>query len=78
MLHGIINKQGNYLGVRVNISEKILFNMFTYKSLASGALFLGILVNADNKLMDLCYRCYIIFFISYLQKSMILKILRYK
>ena len=78
MLHGIINKQGNYLGVRVNISEKILFNMFSYKSLASGALFLGILVNADNKLMDLCYRCYIIFFISYLQMSIILKILRYK
>ena len=48
------------------------------KSLASGALFLGILVNADNKLMDLCYRCYIIFFISYLQMSIILKILRYK
>ena len=33
--------------------------MFSYKSLASGALILESIVIATNKLMDLCYRCYI-------------------
>ena len=32
--------------------------MFSYKSLAAGALILGIIVIADIKPMDLCYRCY--------------------
>ena len=35
------------------------FHMFSYKSLTSGALILGIIVIATNKPMDLCYRCYI-------------------
>ena len=59
MLHGIINEQGNYLDVRDGISEKnTIFHMFSYKSLASGALILGVIVIADMKPMDLCYRCY--------------------
>ena len=32
--------------------------MLSYKSLASGALNLGIIVIADIMPMDLCYRCY--------------------
>ena len=48
--------------------------MFSYKSLASGALILGIIGIADNKPMDLCYRCYIYsFFITYFQMRIILK-----
>ena len=31
--------------------------MFSYLTLASGALFLVIIVIADNKPMELCYRC---------------------
>ena len=33
--------------------------MFSYQSLVSGALVLVIIVIADNKPMELCYRCYI-------------------
>ena len=59
MLHGIINEQGNCLDVRDDISYKNEhFRMFSSKSLASGALIFGIVVIADNKLMDLCYRYY--------------------
>ena len=48
------------LKVRDDISEKILFfHMFSYLTLASGALFLVIIVIADNKPMELSYRCYI-------------------
>ena len=36
-----------------------IFHMFSYLSLASGALVLVITVIADNKPMELCYRCYI-------------------
>ena len=36
--------------------------MFSYKSLTSGALILAIIVIADIKPMDLCYRCINIFF----------------
>ena len=32
--------------------------MFSFKFLASGDLILGIIVIADNKSMDKCYRCY--------------------
>ena len=39
--------------------KKYYFHMFSYESLASGALVLVIIVIADNKLMKLCYRCYI-------------------
>ena len=35
---------------------------FSYKSLASGALILGIIGIADNKPVDLCYRCYKYFY----------------
>ena len=63
MLHGIINQQGNCLAVRDDISEKNtifdISHMFSYKSLASCALILGIIVIATKKPMDLCYRCYI-------------------
>ena len=59
MFHGIINEQGNCLEVRDDISEKNpIFHMFSYNSLAFGALILGITVIADNKPMELCYRCY--------------------
>ena len=59
MLHGITNEQGNCMDVRDDTSEKILFfHMFSYKSPASDALILGIIVIADNKPIDLCYRCY--------------------
>ena len=56
MLHGIINEQGNCLDVRADISEKRnnIFHMFTYKSLASRILIVGILVIADKKPMALC------------------------
>ena len=63
MLHSMINEQGNCLDVRDDISEKKyyfdIFHMFSYKSLASDALILGIIVIATNTSMDLCYRCYI-------------------
>ena len=62
MLHGIINEQGNCLDVRDDISEKNIifdiFHMFPYKSLASGATIIGIIVIAINMPMDFCYRCY--------------------
>ena len=59
MLPGIMNEQGNSLG-RDDISEKnTIFHMFSYLTLSSGALFLVIIVIADNKPMELCYRCYI-------------------
>ena len=61
MLHGIINEQGNCLDARDDISEKILFlaifYMFSYKSLAPGALILETIVIATNKIIDLSYRC---------------------
>ena len=48
------------LEVRDDISEKnTIFHMFSYLTLASGALFLVIIVIGDNKPMELCYRCYI-------------------
>ena len=59
MLQGITYEQGNCLDERDDISEKYIFHMFSYKYLASGALIWGIIVIADNKPMDLCYRCYI-------------------
>ena len=59
MLHGTINEQGNYLGVREDISEKMnIFHMFSYKSPASGDLILEIVVIADNNPMYFCYKCY--------------------
>ena len=55
MLHGIINEQGNCLDVRDDISEKKNhFHMFSNKSLASGALILGIIAIADSKPMEMC------------------------
>ena len=54
------------LEVRDDISEKILFS--------HGFLVLVIIVIADNKPMELCYRCYyIIFFIIYFLMPIILK-----
>ena len=48
------------LEVRDDISEKnTIFHMFSYLSLASGALVLVNTVIADTKPMELCYRCYI-------------------
>ena len=65
MLYGIINEQGNCLDARDDISEKYtIFEkvyMFSYKSLAPGALILEIIVIATNKIIDLSYRCYITF-----------------
>ena len=62
------------LEVRDDISEKILFfHIFSYYFLASGALVLVSTVIADNKPMELCYRCYIIFLITYFLMPIILK-----
>ena len=47
------------LEVRDDISKNTIFHMFSYLTLASGALFLVIIVIADIKPMELCYRCYI-------------------
>ena len=47
------------LEVRDDISENTIFHMFSYQSLASGALALVIIVIADKKPTELCYRCYI-------------------
>ena len=60
MLHGIMNEQGNCLGSkRCYFRKNTIFHMFSYLTLASGALFLVIIVIADNKPLELCYRCYI-------------------
>ena len=60
MLHGMINEQGHWLDERDDILEKkmIIFYMFSYKSLASGALMLGINSSVIIKPVYLCYRCY--------------------
>ena len=59
MLHDIINEQGTSIDVRVDILEKMnIFHMFSYKFLASCALIIEIIVIADNKPMEVCYRCY--------------------
>ena len=39
--------------------KNTVFQMFSYQSIASGALVLVITVIADNKAMALCYLCYI-------------------
>ena len=39
--------------------KKAIFHMFSYSSLASGALVLVVTVIVDNKPMELCYLCYI-------------------
>ena len=60
MLHGIMNEQGNCLGSkRLYFRKNTIFHMFSYLTLASGALFPVIIVIADNKPMELCVRCYI-------------------
>ena len=59
MLHGIMSGQGNCLGSKRYFRKNTIFHMFSYLTLASGALFLVIIVIADNKPMELCYRCYI-------------------
>ena len=59
MLHGIINEQGNCLDVRDGISEiNTIFHMFSCKSLASGALILGVIGIADTSPIELCYNYY--------------------
>ena len=58
MLHGIINEQEYCLDVRDGISEKMnIFHMLTYKSKASSAIIIRIIVIANNKPMYLRYRC---------------------
>ena len=53
-------------------SEKILFlHMFSNISLVSSALIFAIIVIADNKPMDLCYRCYKYFIIYILMRIML-------
>ena len=53
MLHGIIQEQGNCLDVRDDTSERNdYFSHVSYKSLASGALILEIIVIDDNKPVD--------------------------
>ena len=46
-----------------------IFHIFFYKSLASGALILEIMIIADNKPMDFCYVCY--FFTYFLIRSIL-------
>ena len=63
--------------VRDEISEKkYYFHMFSYISLASGALVLVIIVIADNKPMELCYRCYILSFCHIFPNAYNIKIYR--
>ena len=58
MLHGIMNEQGYCIGSKRGYFRKnTIFHMFFYLSLASGALVSVIIVIADNKPMELCYRC---------------------
>ena len=59
MLHGIINEQEYCRDVRDGISKKKtnIFHMFSYNSIASGAIIIGYIVSADNNPMDLRYRC---------------------
>ena len=56
MLDGIINEQGKCLDETDVISEGN--HIVSYKSLVFGAYILEIIFIADNKPMDLCYRCY--------------------
>ena len=53
MLHGIINQQGNCLDVRDDISgKKCYFDIYSNKSLASGALeFIAIADNLAHELV---------------------------
>ena len=39
--------------------KNTVFHMFSYQSLASGAIVLVITVIADKKPLELCYLCYI-------------------
>ena len=55
------------------VQKSTVFHMFSYKSLAFGALVLVITVIADNKPMELCYLCYITFLITYFLMPIILK-----
>ena len=50
-----------------------IFHMFSYLSLASGALVLVVTVVADNKPMELCYLLYITFLFTYFLMPIILK-----
>ena len=81
MLHGIINEQGNCLDVKDVTSEKKtifdIFHMFSHKSLASGALILGVTVISTNKSMDLCNRCYIYSFYHIFSNAYNTKIYRH-
>ena len=55
----IINEKGNCLEVLDDISEKnTIFHIFSYNSPASVEFILGIAVFADNKHLDLRYKCY--------------------
>ena len=66
------------LEVRDDISEKkTIFHMFSFKSLASGALVLVISVIVENKPMELCYRCYIQSFYHIFPNAYNIKIYRH-
>ena len=52
--------------------REYFFHMFSYYFLASGALVLVSTVIADSKPMELCYRCYTIFLITYFLMPIIL------
>ena len=61
MLHGIINVQGTCLDVRDAFQKNTIFyilHMFSYKSLASGALILGIIVIATNNVTVVIYNLF--------------------
>ena len=66
------------LEVKDDISEKILF--FTHVLLLISSLWclsLRIIVIADNKPKELCYRCYIIFFYHIYPNAYNIKIYRH-
>ena len=44
--------------IKEMVLQEHIFHMFFYSLLALGALILEIIVIADNKPMDFCYRCY--------------------
>ena len=70
MLHGIKNEQGNCLDVRDDISENDIifdiFHMFSYKSIASVAIILGIIVIAINMPNGLVLQMLYMIFLSHI------------
>ena len=68
-----MNKETVFMQTMIFKETLKIFHMFSYKSLASGAFFLEMIVIADNKPMIFCYRCYKNTFFIYFLIRIILK-----